>query len=145
MIWDLLLLVIIYLFHLFCSGWIYDWIDHRCGISPSEREAYINQYDAQASKGKNKLEIWCGETLPGSRELRKWGRAHASDPRLYDRCVWLDRLADLPVTILILRFFVSDREFLGLGPISTWWLAAIAAYDLILLLLGIRWRRSIKG
>ena len=145
MIWDLLLLVIIYLFHLFCSGWIYDWIDHRCGISPAEREAYINQYDARASKGKSKLEIWCGETLPGSRELRKWGRSHALDPRLYDRCVWLDRLADLPVTILILRFFVSDWEFLGLGPISTWWLAAIAAYDLILLLLGIRWRRSTKG
>ena len=76
--------------------------------------------------------------------MRKWGRSHASDPNLYNRCTWIDRLADLPVTLLILRFFVRDWEFLGLGPISIWWLAALAAYDLILLLLGIRWRRGSK-
>ena len=140
MILNLLLLVIMYLFHLFCSSWIYDWIDHRCGISPVERKEYTNQYDAQASKGKSKLEIWFGETLPSTRELRKWSRDHASDPSLYNRCVWLSRLADLPDMLLILRVFVSDWELPGMGTMSIWWFAAVAAYDLILLLLGIRWR-----
>ncbi len=139
---DLILFTAWFLFHLFCSGWIADWVYARSGISDAEYKAYIDEYEARASKGKRKLEIWCSDTLPGDRERHKWCRAHAADPAIYNRCLWISRLAELPATVFSLRCLFAFTEFWGHGPVSGWFYVAIIVYDLILLLLGILWRRS---
>ena len=138
---DLVLLIVWYLFHLFCSGWIHDWVDARAGISSDERKAYIDQQEAEACKGKSKLEIWFGETLPSSREIRRWSEAHAADPVMYKRCLWISRLSELPAVVFVLWCFLASREFLGVGSVPSIAYAAIVVYDLIFLILGIRWRR----
>ena len=139
---DIILFFLWYLFHLFCSGWIGDWTHAHAGISDAEYQAFIDEYEANASKGKSKLEIWCSETLLGGRKLHKWCRAHAADPVAYNRCMWIYRLAEFPAILFSLRVLFALIEFWDIGPVPGWCWFAVIAYDLVLLILGIRWRRS---
>jgi uncharacterized membrane protein len=138
----LIIFILWYFFHLFCSGWLDDWHHAKSGISNSDYQAFVDDYEAKASKGKNKLEIWTSKTLPGGREQHRWCREHAADPAVYDRLLRVLRLAELPALIFGIWFLLA---FCSHAKLPGWLYIAVIIYDLILLLLGIHWRRSIKG
>ena len=137
----LTIFVLWYFFHLFCSSWLHDWHHARSGISDADYQAYLDDYEANASKGKSKLQIWLSDTLPGGRKQHRWCREHAADPAVYDRLLWVIRLAELPALVFGIWFLLA---FCSHAKLPGWIYIAIIVYDLILLLLGIRWRRSSK-
>ena len=137
----LIIFVLWYFFHQFCCGWLEDWHHAKSGVSNSDYQAFVDDYEAKASKGKNKLEIWTSKTLPGGREQHRWCRDHAADPAAYNRLLWILRLSELPALVFALWYLVA---FCGYATIPIWLYFAIVAYDLILLVLGICWRRSSK-
>ena len=134
-----IIFILWYFFHLFCFGWHYDWHHVRSGISSADYQAYLDEYETNASKGKSKLNIWLSQTVPGVREQHRWCREHAADPAIYDRLLWLIRLTELPALVFGLCFL---RAICDHTQLPGWLYIAIITYDLILLLLGIRWRRS---
>ena len=140
----LIYFIIWYFIHLFCFGWLHDWHHARSGISDADYQAYLDDYEANTSKGKSKLQIWLSDTLPGGRKRHRWCREHAADPAVYDRLLWVIRLAELPALLFGIWFllaFWSD----SLPPDWSYIpILGIMAYDVILLLLGMRWRRSSK-
>ena len=74
-----IIFILWYFFHLFCFGWHYDWHHVRSGISSADYQAYLDEYETNASKGKSKLNIWLSQTVPGVREQHRWCREHAAD------------------------------------------------------------------
>lgn len=139
---DFVLSIAWYLFHLFCSGWLQDWVHARACVPEGEMQKFIGQYEADAAKGKSKPETWLGDTLPSGKVLRRRSRELAANKKVYDRCMWVFRLAELPASLFFLRCLLAITEFWGFGPVPGWLYGTMVVYDLVLLLLGIRWRRK---
>ena len=137
----LTIFVLWYFFHLFCSGWLHDWHHARSGISNADYQAYLDKYEANAGKGKSKLQTWLSATAPTVRKQHRWCREHAANPAVYDQLLWLIRLTELPALVFALWYLVA---FCGYTTVPLWLYFAVVTYDLILLVLGICWRRSSK-
>lgn len=130
----------LYLFYIFSAGWIDDWISKRSGVPQKELDEFVARQEKQEKEGKSKLEWFFSKPYPDYRALRRWSVEHASDPAMYKRCVWISRLADLPMTVFGIRVLLVDSW--GIGPVPDGWFWGIAVYCVFLLLLGIRWRRK---
>ncbi len=136
----IILAFILYLFYIFCAGWMEDWMASRSGVPQKELEEFVAQREKQEKEGKRKLEWFFSEPQPSVRELRRWSLEHAADSAMYKRCLWISRLSDLPAAVFGIRILLTD--FWSIGPAPAGWFWSFFGYSFFLLLLGILWRRK---
>lgn len=137
-----ILAFVLYIFYIFCAGWMEDWITSRSGVPQEELEEFAAQQEKLGKEGKRKIEWFFSAPQPDARALRRWSLEHAADPAMYRRCLWISRICDLPVAAFGIRVLLAVTQFAGVGPVSATWFWGFFGYSVFLLLLGIRYRRN---